>query len=133
MKHDSESTNVSSNNQLTDNNNQQHSFLRRFTKKAAIYNGGAALLGLGAVPTLLSLVGFAGTTITGGSLAALWQATHYLPGVFAFVQSASATGTAANFITAAGMGAATTKAYIIAKKDKNEEKKKNMPKLISKL
>ncbi|CAF0956482.1 unnamed protein product [Adineta steineri] len=133
MKHDSESTTVSSNNELTDNNNQQHSLWRSFGKKAAIYNSGAVLLGLGAVPTLLSLAGFAGPTITLGSWAALWQSTHCLPSVFAFVQSVSATGVAANFIAAAGACAATPTAYFIAKKDKNEEKKKNMPELISKL
>ncbi|CAF1028744.1 unnamed protein product [Adineta steineri] len=120
MKHDSESTTVSNNNELTGDNDQQHSFLRRFAKKAAIYNGGAALLGLGA-------------TIIGGSFAALWQATHYLPGVFAFVQSASATGAAAYYTTATAVGFATPIAYFNTKKDKNEEKKKNMPKLISKL
>jgi hypothetical protein len=93
----------------------RHSFLRRFARNAALYCGGAVLVGSYAVPAVVGLTGFASTGITLGSLAASWQATHFLPNVFGLMQSLSATNALGAVITKFGIGIGLMGAYQGAK------------------
>jgi hypothetical protein len=103
--------------------NQQSSFWSRFGKKAVIYSGVTALVGMYGIPAVFGWIGFSSIGVTAGSLAAWWQATHFAPSIFALMQSATATGTAGALVTKVGVGSAVMKAYYDAKmKNQNEAK-----------
>jgi hypothetical protein len=103
--------------------NQQSSFWSRFGKRAVIYSGATALVGMCGIPVVFSWIGFSSIGVATGSWAAWWQATHFAPSIFALMQSVTATGTASAFITKVGVGSALAKAYYDAKmKNQNEPK-----------
>ena len=123
-----------SNEFISNNNQQEHCFLRRFGTKTLVYGGATALVGLYGVPAVFGWIGFSSIGVTAGSWAAWWQSTHVIPGIFAFMQSTTATGGARLLITKFGLGASMMKAFADARKNPNEEKNRsNQQSLQSKL
>lgn len=102
--------------------NSQSSFLNHFGKKFALYAGATALVGMFGVPAVFSWIGFGSVGVTAGSWAAWWQATHFAPGIFSLVQSATATGAVSALATKVGVGGAVIKAYYDARmKNQNNQ------------
>jgi len=132
-KQDTKNMAVSNNNELIGDNNQPSSFLRRFGIKAAVYTGATALVGLYGVPVVFSWIGFSSIGVTAGSYAAWWQSIHFVPGMFGFMQSVTATGAAGAFVTKVGVGGALMKAYIDARANKSEKEENIKQEVRSKL
>lgn len=100
----------------------QSSFLRRFGTKVVVYSGAAAIVGMCGIPALFSWIGFGSIGVTTGSWAAWWQASHFVPGIFGILQSATTTGAASALFTKVGVGGAVMKAYYEAKmKSQNDQ------------
>lgn len=117
-----------------DENRQQHSFSRQFLTRAALYCGGAGLLGFYGVPALFSMFGLTAVGPTAASTAAAFQASGVLPSVFSLLQSWSATNAIGLTAANVGAGAGVVKAYYDAKKTKqNEMENDKKPQLRSKL
>lgn len=87
------------------------------------YGTAAAAVGTYGVPFALAQIGFTSAGVIGGSFAALWQSTGMLPGLFAYLQSASMTGTAAGFVSKAGGLVAFGKSVLKTCKKQEKEKK----------
>lgn len=115
------------------NQQQQQSFLRRFGTRAVIYTGGTGLVGYLGIPAVFSWIGFSSAGVVTGSLAASWQSTQVCTGIFSLIQGATTTGAVSGAIMKVGLGAATMKAYIDAKKNQNKTKDDSAPKIRSKL